>query len=129
MGKRLKEKQIHPGAILSSPAKRAFSTAKRISEAVGFPKENIIMEPKLYHASSSQIVTVLKAIPDKYNDIFIFGHNPGFTDLVNEIGNVEIDNIPTCGIVALAFPISSWQEVDEVNGDLLFFDYPKSRED
>jgi phosphohistidine phosphatase len=129
MGKRLKEKDVHPGAVISSPAKRAFSTAKRICEAVGFPKNNIVSEPKLYHASSTQIISVITTLPDKYDNVFIFGHNPGFTDFVNEVGNVEIDNIPTCGVIVLSFPMSTWDEIDEVKGDLLFFDYPKSQKD
>ena len=38
MGKRLKEKAIHPTVLISSPAKRAFGTAKRIAEVLGYPK-------------------------------------------------------------------------------------------
>lgn len=130
MGKRLKEKNIYPGLLLSSPAKRALSTAKRISEALGYSKENIKTDRALYHAGSTQIFSVIKLLPDKFDTVMIFGHNPGLTDFVNDVGrSIDIDNIPTCGVVAFEFNIDSWKELREGLGTLLFFDYPKSKKD
>jgi phosphohistidine phosphatase len=130
MGKRLKERKVYPNLILSSPARRAFSTAKRMAEVLGYGKENIRTDSKLYHAGSRQIISVLKSIPEKHEIVMIFGHNPGLTDFVNEVGkDVDIDNIPTAGVAALQFQFDSWSHLETEQGKLLFFDYPKSRKD
>jgi phosphohistidine phosphatase len=127
MAKRLKERDVHPSLLLSSPAKRAFSTARRIAEMLNYPKKNIRTEERLFHADTGEIIAVLKSISDKNDVVMLFGHNPGLTELVNEIGeHVDIDNIPTCGVVALRFHIKSWNELGSTRGELLFFDYPKS---
>lgn len=131
MGKRLKEKSIHPELFLSSPARRAFSTARRIGEVLNYKKENIRTERKLYHASEDDILNIVRALPDKLNSVMIFGHNPGLTDFVNELLESKqfIDNIPTCGIVAFSFACKSWTDLTQRNAALIFFDYPKNRED
>ena len=62
MGKRLKEKEIHPDIVISSPAKRALSTARRISEVLKFKKERVKTDSKLYHADETHlsVVTISK---------------------------------------------------------------------
>src|SRR5690606_530283 len=113
MGKRLKEKEIHPDFMVSSPAKRAFSTAKRIGEILDYPKEKIKTNRLLYHADEETILSVVQTLNDKYNAVFIFGHNPGLTDFVNSIAETEvfIDNVPTSGVVGYAIPVDSWSDV------------------
>ena len=55
----------------------------------------------------------------------IFGHNPGFTDLVNYLSGSNIYNIPTCGIAEIDFNINTWKDIDRNGGELIDFDYPK----
>ena len=132
MGKRLKERNLTPDLLLSSPAKRAFSTAKRIAEVLGYAKEKIKTDQTLYHADEDEILGVIRSVSDKNNCIFLFGHNPGLTDFVNAMNNDRkrfIDNVPTCGVVAFAFDITSWKLIDFGKGELLFYDFPKSKDD
>ncbi len=132
MGKRLKEKGIHPELLITSPAKRAHSTCKRIAEALGCSLTQIIKEHTLYHAAPEQILTVLHTLKNNMDTVFAFGHNPGITDFAN-LANANqsriIDNVPTCGVVAFQFATSDWKEVGFKKGKLLFYDYPKSRLD
>ncbi len=130
MGKRLKEKEIHPDIVISSPARRALSTAKKISEAIKFEKQRINTDSRLYHASEDIILSVVQDINDNQEIAMIFGHNPGLTDFVNAISSEEIniDNIPTCGIVAFSLPVESWKDVTWKSAKLALFDYPKSRD-
>jgi phosphohistidine phosphatase len=131
MGKRLKEKEIHPDLMLSSPAKRALSTAKKIAKVLKYPKADIKTERRLYHADEDTMLSIVTELKDKHNVVMIFSHNPGLTDFVNSLmnGQLDIDNVPTCGIVALQFDIVNWKEVSWGKGKMLFFDYPKSKED
>ena len=133
MGKRLKEKGLTPDWVISSPARRALSTAKRICSVIDFDKTKIKTERRLYHASEETILSVVHAIKDKFSTVLIFGHNPGLTDFVNSLlpeeSGMLINNVPTSGVVAFSFDVDSWADIHWKEGKMLFFDYPKSRED
>lgn len=128
MGKRLKERSILPDLLLSSPAKRALSTCKKIAAAIGYAEGRIKTDKRLYHASSETLLDIVQNLSDKLNDVMIFGHNPGLTDFVNDVLDSSISNIPTCGVVAGRFTVNSWRDVENGAGELLFFDFPKSKD-
>lgn len=125
MGIRLRKQGIIPDLLISSPAKRAFSTAKKISEAIGYPNKSIEIDDRLYHGSSNSMLAIIHQLKEKINSVMLFGHNPGFTDFANTLCGINIYNIPTAGIVAIDFGVDSWAEVDYNIGELVFFDYPK----
>jgi phosphohistidine phosphatase len=131
IGVRLKMKGVLPGTIVSSPAKRAFSTAKRIAKVIGFPKDKIKTDRELYHAAEETILSVLRTIKNKHNVAFVVGHNPGLTDFVNTLRNddLKIENIPTCGIVMFEIGIESWEQLQWGIARQAWFDYPKSKDD
>ena len=131
MGKRLKEKDIQPTLLLSSPAKRALSTAKGIAKVLKYPKDDIKTDRRLYHADEETMLTVVRELKEKQDVVMIFSHNPGLTEFVNSLmdGELDIDNVPTCGVVAFKLDLDTWKDVDWGKGKLLFFDYPKSKED
>lgn len=131
MGKRLKEKEIHPDLMLSSPAKRALSTCKRIAKELGYAKARIKEEQQLYHAGDDDILSALQELNDKHDVVIVVGHNPGLTDFVNSLMSEEkmIDNIPTAGVVAFKLNIPSWRHLTWGIGEMLFFDFPRSKED
>lgn len=131
MGKRLKEKDVHPHLMLSSPAKRALSTAKRIAKVLKYSKENIQTDRSLYHADEESILSVVRQLNNKHNVVMLFGHNPGLTDFVNTFmsDEIDIDNIPTCGIVAFTIDAENWKDAQWGKAKMQFFDFPKSKED
>ncbi len=125
MGKRLKEKDLAPDILLSSPANRALTTATIIAERIDFPVDQIVTDKKIYHASEDQLLSVVHGLKETSDLVFMFGHNPGFTDFANSLTKSRIDNVPTCGIVSCVFEVNTWKEVTWGNGKLQFFDYPK----
>lgn len=131
MGRRLKEKGITPDLMLTSPAKRAFSTARRIGKVLKYAKDKIRSDKKLYLADEETTLSVVRDLKDKYDFVMVFGHNPGLTDFINsfQTGELDIDNLPTCGVVAFELDIQSWKDAAWGKGKISFFDYPKSRED
>ena len=54
MGKKIREREILPDLILSSPAKRARKTAIRVAEEIGYPKEKIQYDDKMYHSVTTE---------------------------------------------------------------------------
>ncbi len=125
MGQRLLECGAVPEHIISSSAKRAVRTAVIISKVIGFPEHKIEIHKKLYGASASDIIQFVNNLDSMWSSVMLVGHNPEFTMLTNWLGGVHIENVPTCGIVGLDFEAEHWREVQEGNGKLVFFEYPK----
>jgi phosphohistidine phosphatase len=126
MGRRLAERQIEVDRLISSPATRAIKTAEEIAQAIGFPWDEIRITDDLYHASSYELLSIVQGLDDHVDTVMLFGHNPGFTEFVNDLFPGLTDNIPTCGVVEFVFDIDTWDEVGEVDPMETDFDYPKS---
>lgn len=128
MGQRLKEKDIHPDLLLSSPADRALSTCLIIAEKIGFNPQHVHVDRRLYHADEEQILSVVRSFNDANDEVIVFGHNPGLTDFVNRLNSSLVtDNVPTCGIVCMTLHVDSWKDVAWGKGEVDFFDFPRKR--
>ena len=125
MGKLLKKKKEIPGLILSSPAKRALSTAQRFAEEMGINKKKIVVEEDLYMADFEDFAGVISESEDNNSSLMIISHNPGLTSFAGYISDSNIDNIPTAGAVRIDFDIDSWKDIKDRKGKLIFFEYPK----
>lgn len=126
MGRRLAEQGHQPDLIISSPARRAFSTAKKIAKALAYDKSEIVIDEKLYFSGSGSMVSMLENLDDRYQSVMIVGHNPAMTSLLNILSEAPVDNMPTCAVAVLAFDMDSWSELDVTNGELLAYDFPKN---
>ena len=124
IGEVLKDKGVKPDLIICSPAKRTKKTAIEIAEKLRYPEKKILYDEELYEASSNILIRVIKKINEKYDSVMIFAHNPGLTMLNNHISDNYLENIPTCGIVALQLD-KKWIEIDKNSCQFLFFEYPK----
>jgi phosphohistidine phosphatase len=125
MAKRLREKGVLPDLMITSPARRALGTCKRMAEILDYKEDKIKMDRGLYHANEQNMLEVLHSIKDKHDAVMVFGHNPGLTSFVNALGKQQFDNVPTCGIAAFEIPINAWKDLEFGKGNLLFYDYPK----
>lgn len=123
MGKLLKEKGIFPDAILSSPAKRAKSTAQIIAKEINF-KKPIIYDRNIFEATAPTLKSVIKSLDDKYDSVFMFGHNPGLNSLVESLVDFD-ENIPTSAVVEIEFDTDKWNKIKSKNAKLISFEYPK----
>lgn len=124
MAKRLFYKGHKFDFILSSPAKRAKTTAKIFAGALQI--NEISLEENIYEANSQALLKIVNNISNDVETVAMFGHNPGFTDFVNYLADADIYNIPTAGMVFITFPFESWQMISKGTGDILFFDFPKN---
>ena len=125
MGKQLAVRNEKPGVLLSSPANRAFSTAKHIARELGYDQNDIVKKNELYHAGVHTWLKVVNELDPEQDSVMIFGHNDGITEFANYLTRAYIDHIPTCGIVKIRFDFDDWKMVSEGTGELVYFDYPK----
>lgn len=125
MGDRLAARGVKPDIIIASTAKRAIKTAKIITQMIGYDKDEIEKNSKLYLASTKVILNIIFGIENTNSSAMLIGHNPGFTDLAKSFSDLKIDNMPTCSIFCVEFSIDSWKEISQSQGKYKFFDYPK----
>lgn len=125
MAKIFREKKMDVDLIASSTAMRALDTAKEFAKKLDYKKEKILRVSELYLAETEELLDYVKGLDDDYKTVMLFGHNPGITRFANELINENIENVPTCGIVAVDFETKQWSEAGSVKGHLRFFEYPK----
>ena len=126
MAKRLAGHAIRPNFILSSPAKRALTTAQIFAEQLSIPNKLIHTEKRIYDASLPTLLEVVNQLNDQFEQVAIFGHNPGFSALASYLSQEDYLNLPTCALVHLKFPdADQWGEVSAGTGVIVNFWYPK----
>ena len=76
-------------------------------------------------AAPATIIDVVARQGESYNDVMVVGHNPGMTDLANQLSDARVDNMPTCGVFAVEVDIKHWGGLVRKQGKFQYFDYPK----
>ena len=125
MGQRLAGMPCLPEVIISSSAMRALTTAQTLAPFAEIDPEDVIVNPSLYGAGSRNIMRIICNLDDHFSSAMMVGHNPGITQMANELGGQPIANVPTCGIVVIRFDTDQWAEAGAAPSTLLEYDYPK----
>ena len=109
MGRLARKKRLSVELIISSDALRARLTAEAVADAIGY-RGQILLDPRLYHASAAEILTVLQSVVDDIvATVMIVGHNPGLEDLVTRLTG-EPEGLPTAALAQIALPIDRWRD-------------------
>jgi phosphohistidine phosphatase len=127
MGRRIAEAGIRPSLIVSSPAVRAWTTAKIIADAIGYPREFLQRDNGLYLATVNGILDVIVAQDVGFNSLMLVGHNPGFTDFANYLVPGLTNNMPTAAVVSVEIDSDDWSLYDKPATELVLYDFPKNR--
>ena len=125
MAARVSEAGIRPSLIMSSPAVRAWNTARIVAKEINYPLEFLQREAELYMAGIDDFLGLLRRQDSKFNSVMLVGHNPGLTDFANYLLPDLTDNIPTSGVVSMAVDSDDWDLPAGSGVELLVFDYPK----
>ena len=128
MGKHIKTVKLIPDRILTSSAKRARKTAKRLAKACGYSGK-IKKLDSLYHAPVGIYYETLQAIPDKYNTIMVVGHNPTMEQLLHHITG-QYHRMPTAALAHIEFPLNNWESLSpNTEGTLIDLWTPRTLSD
>ena len=125
MAKRLLSNKISIDAFVSSPAKRASSTAKFFQKTLNAPDESLIINPELYNAPVSAFYNVILTLNDNWKTVALFSHNPGITEMVNSLNIASVSHMPTCGIFGVHIKTDHWADFLDAEKQFWLFDYPK----
>jgi phosphohistidine phosphatase len=125
MGRYVAEAGVRPSQIISSPAVRAWTTAKTFARELGYPVEFLQREDGLYLASLDNLLDVVATQDAGFGSLMLFAHNPGLTDFANYLVPGLTNNLPTSGVVSVNLDTDDWMLHDRPQTELVLYDYPK----
>lgn len=125
IGNYLKLNKIKPDLILTSPATRALQTAIGICNSVNYKPENLQIEQEIYFGNSASIFKLIQKIDNRYNDIFLFGHEPILSKLIEYLTTNKLEKFPTCAVYRIAFDTKKWTAISAKISNCEFFVKPK----
>ncbi len=125
MGQLLRDLNLVPDLIITSTAKRARKTAKKVAKTSGY-QAGVMKTDAFYHAGPEDYLAVLQALTGDYERVMVIGHNPGLEDLVEGLtGEDEI--MPTAALAQITLPIERWQDLQAgTKGELVHLWRPKT---
>jgi phosphohistidine phosphatase len=126
MALRLKKSGVTPDLIITSHAIRAYSTAMIFADVLKYPHGDIRIFTKLFGATTSGYLSALHSVPDQYNTVLLFAHNPTISQTMELLAGLEHQELPTTGMAHIQFAHDSWSECAAKSGKLVQLDYPKN---
>lgn len=128
MGHHLKSLKIKPDVIISSPATRALHTALSIATWLGFNSGRMDIDKAIYFGGTKAMVEKIAALdelPVNPDEVFLFGHEPFMSELIQKLCGDELEKFPTCAIYRIVWDVDTWKEALTQNGVKDIFLTPK----
>lgn len=129
MGAWLREQNLVPDYIVSSPAERAKNTAVILAKVMGLTAKQINYDSRIYAAVLSDLKAVLSDCPAKARRVMLVGHNPGLEELLIYLSKDTIpfpDDgklLPTATLAVLKMP-DNWKPQLKKSAELVSITRP-----
>ncbi len=130
MGEWMQQQHLMPDYLVSSPAKRAISTANIAHKALAVEGLDIMQDKRMYQSGLEAIKSVLAECPINAARVLLVGHNPDLEDLlIYLVGASRLPEtnklLPTSSLVRLKMP-EDWSTLEPGCAQLLSITYAKS---
>lgn len=110
MGKYLRQEGLTPDRILTSSAKRARKTARKVAKGSGYAGKVKKLEA-FYDTTPGVYFETLQRLPDKHQRVMVVGHNPTMEQLVHHLTR-HIKRMPTAAVAHIELPLDRWEALD-----------------
>ncbi len=117
----ISKNNINPKLILCSTSNRTTLTAEAI-----FNKKSITYMDNLYHASSEEIMAIIKNVDKQIDSLMIIGHNPGLNELAYELINFE-NNIQTASLIEIDISLENWKNLHKKYSKFVSYTNPPKK--
>jgi phosphohistidine phosphatase len=126
LGSWYSKNKVAPDRIVSSPATRAINTGLIFLREMNLDLSRFGLADNIYESPAASLLQVIQGFEKSLNTVMMVGHNPGFTDLSNQLSNdLFFENVPTCGIISFVFDVKRWSDVQFRSGRLNYYQFPK----
>lgn len=123
MGKVISRRGYSPSVIITSPAKRAATTAEIVIESAGVNAE-LRSDHRIYEASPNTLRTVAAETSNDLDSVMLVGHNPGMEGFIRYLTG-RIEPMPTAALAVIELSIDSWKDLDADCGKVYEIIRPK----
>lgn len=120
MAGRLAALELNVDVLLSSPARRALSTADVFAGKLNLPVQT---DERIYNATCADLLQRVQSLDDRFSTVVLVGHNPGMTDLLNSLIEGPEQEMPTCSFAVIELP--GWTNAVPGSGRLIHWSCPK----
>lgn len=129
IGEHIRNHGITWDKLFASPAERVKETLD-----AGLPDMEVTWDKRLYLASASTILDLLREEGGDAQRIMVSGHNPGLQELLfalipqeneNELFHEAVRKFPTAAYAVVELDIDDWADMDEKCGRLTHFARPR----
>lgn len=112
MGRYLKELQLIPNQIFSSPAERAKSTILEVIRELDLADSQVTWDENLYFNGAQSYLDLIRTADESSNLVMTVGHNPMTEDAISALsGHTSRKAIKTATIACFEFAVDSWQSI------------------
>jgi len=104
IGAWLAERELVPGRVLVSPARRAAQTWAAAAAALAGATEPTV-DPRIYDNTFDGVLAAIRETPDGVGCLAVVGHNPSIGALAHELADGSFGSgFPTGGVAVLELP-------------------------
>jgi phosphohistidine phosphatase len=133
IGGELNQRKTRFDLCVASTAARVRGTLDGFVEGYGEPDFEIRFEPKIYEATMSTLLHIVRGLPGSSSAPLIVGHNPGLHQLVLELADGDRSELrdraeskfPTAALAAIEFDADNWTDVGSGSGLIVELIFPK----
>ncbi|MBT4161125.1 MAG: histidine phosphatase family protein [Gammaproteobacteria bacterium] len=130
IGDWLKDQGLMPELIISSPAKRAQQTVKRIQNSLGIDPGAIQWEDCVYDASVRTLLKTLSEVPEETGIVMLVGHHEGLESMILRMSrwsDIPADPklIPTAAVAHLEID-GPWSDIRKCKASLKSITRPRN---
>jgi phosphohistidine phosphatase len=132
MGHELKSRDMSFDLVLASTAARVRETIDGLQEKYDFGAP-IQFEPRMYGASTDELLSLIRALPESVHAPLLVGHNPGLERLIVELTRDDKGGLrrrvagkfPTTSLAVIELPADRWPDIASGSGTIADLILPK----
>lgn len=125
VGRAMRERGLHPDAIIASPAKRVVETLAALAQSYGPLQADY--DRRIYNASPESLLDVVRQADDAAQTLLLVGHNPGLHLLLLDVTHADDcglrsrieEAFPTSALAAVDIMASSWADAGPASGEVI----------
>ena len=132
VGAYMAQHKLLPDNVVISTARRTRDTWSLVKSAWD-KAPPMALEERIYDASASRLLDIVRSTDDRTESLLLIGHNPGFEELARLLTDGRDDapqsrldeKFPTAALAVIDFPIDRWSDVGPEGGHLERFVTPR----
>lgn len=110
-GETVRQLEIFPELILHSHAMRAKQTAEIMAVKLELSQGYTVEDTDLYNCDSSELITMIRNLPDEVDSVLIVGHNPAIENAADSLGPSGFGHFRPAEAAIYYFDIDQWRAI------------------